>query len=905
MANLRVDKITSTETFEKTGSVQFDGSGDYLELPDSAGFSSSDLYTIELWIYNPEVVSGSAPFFTLGTGSAGQGFSLDYTSTPALRLDYYSNSISYNVDLQDSQWHHISASFDGTTRRLFLDGTLVAQDNLTGSYTAQNVVIGRMPWVSRVYKGHISNLRILKGQALYTSNFTPPTRELEVTPETVLLACQSTTNAAEEKTGKTITVNGTAVASELTPGILTPIVKSGGGSAITGSVEFSGTGDGLVLSNSTDFAFGTGDFTIEGWFNVSDTGAIRTIFDSRTSDNASTGIFVGINSDDNLYTYGFPSSTGVTNYGIPKHGEWHHFAVVRNGSNGYAFLNGIKVSGSINTGSTDYTDQGATVGQPATVFAATLYRYKGFISNFRINKGTALYTADFIPPTRELKNVPGTVLLCCQDPNNPLTEATGKTITGYGDFDARDVGVELVANGTFDTDTSGWVAWANSIISVESGKMRIDSTATYAYVYTTISTKIGENYAISLDYDKQTSGRLYFRVGNSIDSQGLGVVTPSISGTYTLNIRATATTTYITLVIEFGSGVFAYIDNVSVTLVDGSNKGSNFTPQVGDDRKVTFEGVTKIDTDAYFYLPTGDTITRDSRSGRGVFGGGSVPGTALNTIDYINIQSTGNATDFGDLTAARYLSNSCSSTTRGLFAGGQTPTNCNIIDYITISSSSNAQDFGDLSATKDGVGSCSSSTRGLFAGGRTPTIVNTIDYVTISSTGNSISFGILSTTIGVLSGCSSPTRGIFAGGLTPTVINNIEYVTISSTGNSSDFGDLTQTRLGLGAVSSTTRGVFAGGSAPANSNIIDYITIASTGNAQDFGDLIQARTELGNGASNSIRGVFGGGLTSPLSLNILDYVTIASTGNAQDFGDLTNQRRTIPAGCSDSHGGLG
>ena len=58
--------------------------------------------------------------------------------------------------------------------------------------------------------------------------------------------------------------------------------------------------------------------------------------------------------------------------------------------------------------------------------------YNGFISNLRIVKGTALYTDDFIPPTRELKKVPGTVLLCCQDPDNPLTEATGKTITGYG-----------------------------------------------------------------------------------------------------------------------------------------------------------------------------------------------------------------------------------------------------------------------------------------------------------------------------------------------------------------------------------------------------------------------------------------------------------------------------------------
>ena len=125
--------------------------------------------------------------------------------------------------------------------------------------------------------------------------------------------------------------------------------------------------------------------------------------------------------------------------------------------------------------------------------------YNGFISNLRVVKGTALYTDDFIPPTRELKKVPGTVLLCCQDSNDPTQEATGKTIS---------------LNGLFDT-------------------------------------------------------------GDVVSS---GITTTPVS--------------------------------------------SNFTPQVGDDRKVTFEGVTKINSDAYFYLPTGDTVTRDTRSGRGIFGGG-------------------------------------------------------------------------------------------------------------------------------------------------------------------------------------------------------------------------------------------------------------------------------------------
>ena len=86
------------------------------------------------------------------------------------------------------------------------------------------------------------------------------------------------------------------------------------------------------------------------------------------------------------------------------------------------------------TVSTDFSDttRNPTIGQYTHTYGNI--EYYGFISNLRVVKGTALYTHDFIPSTRELKKVPGTVLLCCQDPDNPLTEATGKTITGYGNL---------------------------------------------------------------------------------------------------------------------------------------------------------------------------------------------------------------------------------------------------------------------------------------------------------------------------------------------------------------------------------------------------------------------------------------------------------------------------------------
>ena len=286
---------------------------------------------------------------------------------------------------------------------------------------------------------------------------------------------------------------------------------------------------------------------------------------------------------------------------------------------------------------------------------------------------------------------------------------------------------------------------------------------------------------------------------------------------------------------------------------------------------------------------------------RGVFGCSSTAGGFVNTIDFITISSTGNASDFGDLTQARYISGACSSSTRGVFGGGVNPGIVNTIDFITISSTGNAVDFGDLTQATFGPGVCSSSTRGVFGGGQTPTVVNTIDFITISSTGNTVDFGDLTQARYAPGACSSSTRGVFGGGQTPTVVNTIDFITISSTGNASDFGDLTQARLYLSACSSSTRGVFGGGYVSGNVNTIDFITISSTGNASDFGDLTQVRHGLG-ACSSSTRGVFGGGY-APGNVNIIDFITISSTGNAVDFGDLFQARHGLSA-CSNAHGGL-
>ncbi|MFW9872200.1 MAG: hypothetical protein ACFFG0_03785 [Candidatus Thorarchaeota archaeon] len=235
---------------------------------------------------------------------------------------------------------------------------------------------------------------------------------------------------------------------------------------------------------------------------------------------------------------------------------------------------------------------------------------------------------------------------------------------------------------------------------------------------------------------------------------------------------------------------------------------------------------------------------------RGLFAGGSASPT--NTIEYITINILSNSSDFGDLTLARDGIAGCSNSTneRGVFAGGDQAVSSyvNVIDYVTINSVGNASDFGDLAAITFLAGGTSNATneRGVFAGKWAGS--NVIEYITISSTGNASDFGDLTVSRAAVGATSNYTneRGIFTCGYNSGDFNTIDYITINSTGDATDFGDATEARYECSSVSNGTleRGITGGGRyhpGGAVSNTIDYVTISSTGDAADFGDLLIPR----------------------------------------------------------------
>lgn len=245
-------------------------------------------------------------------------------------------------------------------------------------------------------------------------------------------------------------------------------------------------------------------------------------------------------------------------------------------------------------------------------------------------------------------------------------------------------------------------------------------------------------------------------------------------------------------------------------------------------------------------------------STRGISFGGYAPSISWsNKITYFTYASFGEVANFGNLTEVACEGAAFNSSTRGVRAGGYKYSgdgfpDSNVMDYITIASTGNATDFGDMSTIRHGQAGFSSSTRGIIAGGSDGTNrTNVIEYVTIASAGNTTDFGdILSATYGCY-GSSNSTTGLIAGGSTGSYINVIQYITIASTGNATDFGDLTLSRGNGTSAAGSTRALFAGGYVTNRSNIIDYVTIASTGNATDFGDLERAIYVYGACSNNN------------------------------------------------------
>ena len=708
-----------------------------------------------------------------------------------------------------------------------------------------------------------------------------------------------------------------------------------GQNAYRGSVYFRGYIDGtaadfLSVPESDDLDMGTGDFTLECWVRAAESsGEYAGILGMHTYSTNGFVFQIGHTGklrivNPNYLGHDDSTVTGSTVI-IPQDGtfgDWHHLAVVRSSGTIKGYVNGVEeVSFSYSSGVNFANGGAAVIGATSKGTHPGDYDLKGYLSNLRLIKGTALYTTNyFTPPTSELTIVDGTVLLCCQDSDNPTQEATGKTITAHGGM-LQSGNKNILSNGDFSQGTQDFIGDSGASISESGGVMTVTNGGgdnTFALRQEGVFIIGGKYRCTATVTPTFASGNPVFRVrfGGSGDS----FVQPQSSMSTGVTFRLdTGEKVADGLPFEIGSGSSSGITQFTVTDLVVTAVNPPILPKVippyGVDAGNTFGGTIQQNSEGYMYFPTGTTEERGR--GRGVIMGGVThtpsPNSYMTRIDFLTIPTMGNSLKFGDLSfGSRDAAGSVSSTIRAIYAGGMGPSSevaTNSMSFITIATQGDGTDYGDLTAAKRQGEGCSNGVRGIFMGGENDspspaTYNNVIDFCTIASIGNASDFGDLTAARDGGGVCSSPIRGVCGGGYDSGNSNIIDFVTIATTGNATDFGDLTAARTQATGCASATRGLFMGGRiAPNNKAEIDFITIASAGNASDFGDLSEGKNQASAVASQT-RGVHIGGNnnSSPYNGNTMEFVTIASTGNATDFGD-TNQSRTR-ASTSDCHGGL-
>ena len=369
------------------GSGYFDGSGDYcvFDGSSSCGFGSGD-FTVEMWVYSTS--STDCNLLDVRNPGGANPWAIDINSGVPSWYNGSSNNGTTAISL--NTWVHIAFCRSGTTHRIFINGIQ------THSFT-DSTNIGTMSSVARIgsnlgnvryFTGHLSNLRILKGTAQYTSTFTPPTSPLTAITNTSLLLNFTNASILDSTAKNDLETVGDAQ-------ISTSVKKFG-----TGSLKFDGTGDALLIPKSSPFDFGTGDFTIEAWVYPTATGSVKMIVDARASDVLDAYCFNIIATEKLDFIY---SSSRITSTGTIAQNAWTHVAAVRSSGTIKLYINGT-VDGSATYSSAINSQQAIAIGGGRSTGGSgvTGYYFNGYIDDLRITKGVARYTSNFTPPSAQL-----------------------------------------------------------------------------------------------------------------------------------------------------------------------------------------------------------------------------------------------------------------------------------------------------------------------------------------------------------------------------------------------------------------------------------------------------------------------------------------------------------------------
>ena len=396
----------------------FDGSGDWLNTATNAALAlGAGDFTTEFWIYPTTTASNQVVFDCRPDGSHGAYAAMLFESGYIRWYVSSATQIQSTSTLTLNSWTHVAVTRSSGTTKMYINGVVSGSawtDSTTYLVGAAGLNVGASTWSSGrgAFTGNISNLRVVKGTAVYTTNFTPATTPLTAIANTQLLTCQSNRFIDNSANAFAVTKAGDVAVSPFDP------FAPNSSYATYGSTYFDGTGD--YLSTTGAGLTASGNFTVEAWIYITAGGTACGFVN--TQGVSTSGIFLGMSSV-NVLMFKLGSDSGgfeIADTVASPINTWIHVAGVRSGNTLTLYKNGVSVAsvGSVTNTAVSTT---AVVGRYYSDFNG--FYFNGYISDARIVTGTAVYTGNFTPPTTPLTAVANTALLTCQT-NQPVNNQT-------------------------------------------------------------------------------------------------------------------------------------------------------------------------------------------------------------------------------------------------------------------------------------------------------------------------------------------------------------------------------------------------------------------------------------------------------------------------------------------------
>ena len=390
---------------ENKGSTYFDGSGDYLSVAANTDFDfGTGDFTVEAWVYPISNGQYYPTFLSSVTGwsagASGHRFNnIGYANKFWFGLNGSGGVASgdpfmaSNNTFAFNSWHHYSITRSGDTFRMFVNGVLENTQTFSGSYNAGlgGLRSGWSTWdgAQGHFTGYVSNLRLVKGTAVYTTNFTSPTAPVGNANASLYLPMDNA--GIFDKTG-----NNT----------LTPVGNASTSTTQTKYADtamyFDGSGDYISDPGTNGaYAFGTGAFTVEFWLYATNITTRQGMYSNNTSATGTGPVFaIRGSSTTGVLGMGRVGQADVVQTGSNaiSQNTWHHIVLVREGTG--TNQTKIYIDGTLQASGT-YSDN---LNVPREMNIGRTFHYNenfnGYIENFQILKGVAKYTANFTPPNR-------------------------------------------------------------------------------------------------------------------------------------------------------------------------------------------------------------------------------------------------------------------------------------------------------------------------------------------------------------------------------------------------------------------------------------------------------------------------------------------------------------------------